>query len=47
MPQTLRAMPTPEECLRALVHGMLGIEPERIALEVMEDRVRVTVSAGH
>jgi hypothetical protein len=45
MPQTPPETPlrTPEARLRALVHDTLGTEPERITLEVMEDRVRVTV----
>lgn len=45
MPQIPRETPpqTPEEAIRALVHDTLSTEPERIALEVMEDRVRVTL----
>ena len=34
---------TPEESIAALVHDALGTEPLRIGVEVMDDRMRVTV----
>jgi hypothetical protein len=36
---------TPEERIAALIHDTLGTESARLALEAMDDRLRVTVPA--